>query len=563
MAGVIDARVGRVGRRDAGLVRAERGEAAADEAGALLLLALDRVRVLVLAALRDGQVDLEDVAVLVVDVDGHHLVEDVGEERLEAGVALAARRALVLLDRALAVVEVAQHDLEVVGELRRVLRRLRELGDDRLGRLDRGPRGVGGLGERADVALARLGERPELVEEALELAGRRVEVAQVRRRGVGGGAELGHRRPQLAQEGGQALEAGGELAAALGGRGGDVLGLLDEAADVLAVVGEVADDRVRVDGQSLSTWFWRARMSSTLSVSRSAGLARRIVALMSSRAAAGAGAELVEDDPQPLAVGAAHDVGQQVGRDRRGRALDGDGVARLELLGRLAGRAVDVVLADQRLRPRLAGGVGAQRAEAVLGELEVDERLVALVVQPQLRDRPRPHAGDLDVAALDEPERVVELDGELRAALLLGAGRRERVGARAGEDEDDRRARASFARQHLGLVAGEVGARLVGAGAVRGPVLGAARAAVVLPPLQRRRERLVAQLRRDQLVLARAGRAGQRERVRVDADARGGAQRVIGAGVAEVVEPAEQVRRVGAEERELGRGALERLAGRP
>ena len=36
----------------------------------------------------------------------------------------------------------------------------------------------------------------------------------------------------------------------------------------------------------------------------------------------------------------------------------------LELLGRLAGRAVDEVLADQRLRARLAVDVGAQRAEA-------------------------------------------------------------------------------------------------------------------------------------------------------------------------------------------------------
>ena len=79
----------------------------------------------------------------------------------------------------------------------------------------------------------------------------------------------------------------------------------------------------------------------------------------------------------------------------------------------------------------------AQRAEALLGELEVDERAVALLVEPQLGDRARADAGDLDVAALDEPERVVELDGELRAALLLRAGRRERVGARAGEDEDD------------------------------------------------------------------------------------------------------------------------------
>jgi hypothetical protein len=47
----------------------------------------------------------------------------------------------------------------------------------------------------------------------------------------------------------------------------------------------------------LSVWFCVARLASTLSVSRSAGLARRTTSLMSSRAAADAGAELVEDDP--------------------------------------------------------------------------------------------------------------------------------------------------------------------------------------------------------------------------------------------------------------------------
>ena len=78
---------------------------------------------------------------------------------------------------------------------------------------------------------------------------------------------------------------------------------------------------------------------------------------------------------------------------------------------------------------------------------------------------------------------------------------------------------------------------------------------------ERRLQRLVAQLRRDQLVLAGAAGARERERVGVDADARGGAERVVGAGVAEVVEPAEQVGRVGAEERELGRVALERVLG--
>ena len=117
----------------------------------------------------------------------------------------------------------------------------------------------------------------------------------------------------------------------------------------------------------------------------------------------------------------------------------------------------------------------------------------------------------------------------------------------------------SLAREHLRRVAGEVGGRLVGTGAVVGLVLAAAGAAVVLAALERGLQRRVAQLGRDQLELARAAGAGEREGVRVDADARGRAERVVDAGVAEVVEPAEQVGRVGPEERELGRVALERV----
>ena len=57
------------------------------------------------------------------------------------------------------------------------------------------------------------------------------------------------------------------------------LGLADEAPDVLAVGGEVADDLVGVDGQVAEDLVLRAEVASTLSVSRRAGLARRIAAL--------------------------------------------------------------------------------------------------------------------------------------------------------------------------------------------------------------------------------------------------------------------------------------------
>src|SRR3954453_5038648 len=117
----------------------------------------------------------------------------------------------------------------------------------------------------------------------------------------------------------------------------------------------------------------------------------------------------------------------------------------------------------------------------------------------------------------------------------------------------------SLPREHLRRVAGEVGGGLEGVGPVVGPVLAAARAAVVLAALERRLERLAPQLGRDELELPRASGPGEREGVGVDGDAPDGPERVVDAGVAEVVEPAQQVGGVGPEEGELGRVALERV----
>src|SRR4051794_8629516 len=119
----------------------------------------------------------------------------------------------------------------------------------------------------------------------------------------------------------------------------------------------------------------------------------------------------------------------------------------------------------------------------------------------------------------------------------------------------------SPAREHLRRVAGVVAGGLVRVGPVVGPVLAAARAAVVLVALERRLERLAAQLGRDDLELAGAAGPGERERVGVDADTRDRAERVVDAGVAEVVEPAQEVGGVGPEEVELGGVALQRVLG--
>ncbi len=139
--------------------------------------------------------------------------------------------------------------------------------------------------------------------------------------------------------------------------------------------------------------------------------------------------------------------------------------AGLEVLAGPCRGAVDEVLADQRLRARLAEGVAAQRAEAVLVDLEVDQRVLGPLVELDLRDLARAHAGDLHVAALDEAERVVELDREL-AALSSGAPDEGSRGAGAGQDEDDGEDRAPQRPAAPARVAVEVGAGLLRAAAV-------------------------------------------------------------------------------------------------
>ncbi len=149
-----------------------------------------------------------------------------------------------------------------------------------------------------------------------------------------------------------------------------------------------------------SVWFWLARIRRTRSVSRSAGLrpADRLVELVA--AGGEADAELAEDDPQPLAVGPAHDVGEQVGGDgRAGLRRPGSRAPSASLCGIRPRPAVEEVLADQRLRPALAERVRAQGAEAVLGRPRCRPARRASRVQAQPGDRPGADAGDLEVRA--------------------------------------------------------------------------------------------------------------------------------------------------------------------
>ena len=105
----------------------------------------------------------------------------------------------------------------------------------------------------------------------------------------------------------------------------------------------------------------------------------------------------------------------QVGGDRRLGVADRDRRAGLEHRPGAAGVAVDEVLADQRLRPRVAGGVVWNLPKPAAGDLDRHHRVQRLLVQTDRLDRPGRHARDLEVGAGDQAERVVELD-------LVGAG---------------------------------------------------------------------------------------------------------------------------------------------
>jgi hypothetical protein len=176
-------------------------------------------------------------------------------------------------------------------------------------------------------------------------------------------------------------------------------------------------------------------------------LAEQLVEVL--RAAGHTGAELGDDQPQALPVRLAHDVLDEVGRDRRGGVVDLEGVVRQLVLG-AAGLAVDVVLADERLLADVAGRVGAERLEAGLGDLRLDDRAgarrAALLVcrladvalgDAELLGDARGDAADPQVAALGEAERVVERDLDRATARLLVRAREHDRPEAHGEHEGE------------------------------------------------------------------------------------------------------------------------------
>ena len=185
------------------------------------------------------------------------------------------------------------------------------------------------------------------------------EVAQHRRALVGEVLEVRHQRPQLAQEGGQPVDA-----AAMSSRRSADASPVALACTIQSATRPARAPAGRAPGRSRAPGgpapgSARRGSPSTWSVSRSAGLARWINLVQLLAPAGQAGAELAQQDREAFAVGQAHDVDDEVEVHRRAGAAPPAAAARpcrrpldpLELRRRARARlALDELLADQRLR---------------------------------------------------------------------------------------------------------------------------------------------------------------------------------------------------------------------
>ncbi len=140
-------------------------------------------------------------------------------------------------------------------------------------------------------------------------------------------------------------------------------------------------------------------------------------------AAGEAGAEFVDDDRQALAFGQPADVAEQIDVDGAVGVLHGQQVLAFAFMAfadllqrrrqrrafhsRLGGQAVDVLLADQRLRADGAAGVGAEVLEARVFDVQHDRGLGGGSGCDRA-DRADLDAVDLDVLAGDDVAGVVE-----------------------------------------------------------------------------------------------------------------------------------------------------------
>ena len=313
-----------------------------------------------------------------------------------------------------------------------------------------------------------------------------------------------HRRLELAQEGRQLGDVLLEVAGALrGGLRRDV-GLRDEVGDLGPVAGQRSEDRVAVARQVGEHAVLVGEDGEDLVglLERRVGVGDRLAQVAA--APGQAGAQLVEDDGQPLAVGQAQRVVEQVEVDRLGRLADRQQV--LPLAGAAAGscaaaaascafsgrgwvgRALHELLADQRLRADRALRVGAEVVEA--GAVDAQHHRGLVVGRDVERlDLADLDAGDLDVLAGDDREGVHEdRPHAVAAARRCSRPCRRRPARRRRGARRPWRGCASRAGEHEARVAVQ-GAVDVAEGrrAVDRRLGGRARAALDLAGLQARR----------------------------------------------------------------------------
>ena len=437
-------RGGRIRRRHARLGRAEEPVAG----GGLLLGRLD----LVGRALVHERGQPQHVPHVVERVSRERLPVEEVPDRLHAGEAGAARgrvrlvargrtasrRALVRRDRAAAVVDRLQQLAERLGKARRVLRQEAQL-VDLLGRLQhRAATHHGRLAERLERRQALGRERPQSREEGVELVGGRLEVAQHRRLRLGEVAEAAHVGLELRQEGGQAPEALPQLLAPRRRDLGRLARLAHETDHVLLAVLQGSDDRVGVADELLDRGRLAAEDAQGLARFAKRGMRAAQHLAEIAGAAREAGTQLAHDQPEAVAIGPAHDVGHQVDCDRGTGLLHGQAPAVGEPLVGGARLAVHEVLTDERLRADLAACVLAQVGQPRLRNLGLHERNGPAPDLGDLERRrlSRAHAGDLEVAALGEAERVVEEQLVCLAARVLVLLRAHRQSRSADEPED-------------------------------------------------------------------------------------------------------------------------------
>ncbi len=207
-------------------------------------------------------------------------------------------------------------DGEVARErLHRAAERL-QLRQKRLGGNERRPDLLGGLAEALEVLRRAGGERPGVLERAVDAGGRDAEVGEGRRGLFGELFELFEVGTELAQEDGEFVQVFGELAPVAGGGGRHGVGLGEEFGELAAVASERDERAVAFDGEVAEHLVLGGEDAEHLFQ-----FAQRRVGAVQNRVQVAAptgeaGAEFVDDDRQALVLGQVVDVVEQVHVDR-------------------------------------------------------------------------------------------------------------------------------------------------------------------------------------------------------------------------------------------------------